>query len=75
LFWDGTYPVDFTETPIFDSLARIRAGGVPRENVFALCEMWEFHLKDVYNKAPDKQTNYEPINEFLLKARREYWND
>jgi len=35
---------------------------------------WEKKVREVYAKNPDKKTNIEPVNDFLLKVRKEFWD-
>ena len=41
--------------------------------VMDLATQMKERLSEAYTNNPDKQTNMEPINEFLLKVRRECW--
>lgn len=41
--------------------------------VISHCIKWERKVRKAYEENPDKKTNTEPINEFLLKVRKEFW--
>lgn len=42
-------------------------------NIVNKAERWESDLEDAYKKNPDKETDFEKINEFLLDMRKKYW--
>jgi len=42
--------------------------------VINICLKWQERVKLAYEERPDKVTNYEPLDEFLLKVRRNYWS-
>jgi hypothetical protein len=37
------------------------------------CFKWETEVLKAYKENPDKKANLEPVNEFLLKVRKEFW--
>jgi len=75
----GTFTIRIADTEIGDMLKRWKAmpsveilqnySGEVIEN----CLRWEKKVKEAYEKNPDKQTNLEPVNEFLLDIRKAYW--
>ena len=42
--------------------------------VIELCLKWEKKVREAYEQNPNKQTNMEPVNEYLLKVRRRFWD-
>ena len=61
------------KTPIFETLKRFKAGKYSRGEVIDHTYYWETKVLEAYRHNPDKQTNLEPVNEFMLKVRREFW--
>lgn len=68
-----TFSVDMRNTPVFDTLKRFKAGDYSRGEVIDQTYYWETKVLEAYKQNPNKQTNLEPVNEFLLKVRREFW--
>lgn len=69
----GTFPVNFKETPIYDTLVRWKNKDYTRGEVMDVTEIWENRLTEAFEKLPPKEASLEPVNEFLLKVRKEYW--
>jgi hypothetical protein len=75
----GAFTIRIADTEIGDMLKRWKAmpsveilqnySGEVIEN----CLRWEKKVREAYEKNPDKQTNLEPVNEFLLDIRKAYW--
>lgn len=69
----GTFNVNLTGTPVYEHCKRFKAGDYTPGEVINECFKWETEVLKAYKANPDKQTNVEPINEFLLKVRKEFW--
>ncbi len=69
----GTFSVNLSNTPVYEHCRRFKAGEYTPGEVINECFKWETEVLKAYNANPDKQTNMEPINEFLLKVRKEFW--
>lgn len=69
----GTFSVDLRETPIYEYVKKFKSGDYQRGEVIDQCFYWETELLKAYKQNPDKKTNLEPVNEFLLKIRKEFW--
>lgn len=69
----GRFSVNMAKTPIFDVLKRFRKKEYSRGEVVQTCWEWETEVLKAFKANPDKKTNIEPINEFLLKIRKEFW--
>ena len=69
----GTFSIDMSRTPIFDDLKRYKAGNYKPGEVIQNCWDWETRVLSAFKRNPDKKTNVEPVNEFLLKIRKLYW--
>lgn len=75
LFTNGTYPVDFTYTPVYTDLLRIKAGTVSRSQILDICERWEKNLQNAaanFTENPDLDPKM--IEKFLVKVRIEDLN-
>jgi hypothetical protein len=70
----GTFSVNLSKAPIFDLLKRFKAGNYEMGEVIQHCMDWETRVLQAYNINPNKKTNLEPVNEFLLKVRKQFWN-
>jgi len=71
----GTFTVRIADTPVGEILKAWKAGTFTFGEVIQLCHEWETKVKQSYKDNPNKQTNLEPINEFLLQVRKEYWDE
>lgn len=69
----GTFSVDMSNTEIYDSLKNFKSGNYTRGEVIDRTYYWETQVLSAYKQNPDKKTNLEPVNEFLLKIRKEFW--
>ena len=69
----GTFSVDMRVTSIYEQLIRFKKGEYQVGEVIQACWDWETKVLKAYKANPDKQTNMEPVNEFLLKVRKELW--
>lgn len=69
----GTFSSNMSKTPIFETLKRFKNKEYQMGEVMQTCYDWELKIEEAYKQNPNKQTNIEPINEFLLKVRKEFW--
>ena len=69
----GTFSVDLTGSPVYEHCKRFKAGEYTPGEVINECFKWETEVIKAYKTNPDKETNLEPVNEFLLKVRKEFW--
>lgn len=69
----GTFDLNMEKTPIFSSLLRWKNKDYGIGEVMDLTARWEQKVEEAYKRNPDKQTNLEPVNEFLLEIRKEFW--
>lgn len=75
LFTSGNYPVDFTHTPVYTDLLRIKAGTVSRSQALEICEKWESNLKRAAEMFTDNpEHNPDMLEKFLVKVRIEDLN-
>lgn len=74
----GTFHVkvtDFEDKYVTNKLIQWKAGHFELGEVVQVCEDMKEWVEFAYKKNPDKKTNLEPVNEFLLKVRKEFWNE
>ncbi len=70
----GTFSLDTSDTPIYETLKRWKNKDYTVGEVIQITYDWEKKLEESYKNNPDKKTNLEPVNEFLLEVRKEFWN-
>lgn len=69
----GSFTIRIADTEVGGWLRLWKSGKWKLGEVMEVCAEWEKKVREAYVKNPDKQTNIEPINEFILKVRRENW--
>jgi|SRR3990167_5224928 len=69
----GTFSVNLVDSPVYDLCKRFKAGDYEIGEVIQHCFDWETKVLLAYKQNPDKKTNMEPVNEFLLKIRKKFW--
>lgn len=69
----GTFSVDMSQTEIYETLKRFKSGDFTHGEVIQACWEIEIRVLEAFKQNPDKQTNMEPVNELLLKIRRQFW--
>lgn len=69
----GTFSVSLVGSPIYDDVKRFKAGDFTHGEVIEACWQMETRLNKAFKANSNKQTNLEPVNEFLLKVRKEFW--
>lgn len=71
----GTFTIRIADTEIGPTILRFKNGEYTPGEVIQVC--WELETKVLQafksGKFKDKQTEVEPVNEFLLKVRKEFW--
>ncbi len=76
----GTFTIRIADTEIGETLKKWKALSSTEilknhaGEVISTCLKWEELLRREYSNTPRKETNIEPINKFLLKIRKEFWN-
>lgn len=74
LLTTGTFTIKISDTPVGDDVRRFKTGQYTSAgDVIDKCIIWEDKVKSAYADNPNKQTEYEKINEFLLKVRQSNW--
>ena len=69
LFQTGEITCDFIGTTIFDDLMGIRSGNYDQSDKLAVIFSLERKLEKIYEDFPEKHTDMDRLNEFLLKVR------
>lgn len=69
----GTFSLDTSNTPIYETLKKWKNKEYTVGEVMQTTHEWEQILKKTYESCERKETNLEPINEFLLAVRKEFW--
>jgi len=73
LLTTGTFTVRVADTEIGETLKRWKAKEYTVGEVMQVCYEWQKKLEEAFDKAPKKETDMGPVNEFLLQVRREFW--
>ena len=79
LLTTGTFTIKIADTEIGEMLKKWKA--MPSKEILEVyaggvidqCLFWEKKLREAYEKNPNKETNLEPVNKFLLKIRKAFW--
>lgn len=69
----GTFSSNMKDTPIFETLKRYKKKEYKMGEVMQTCCDWEQKVQQAYRKNPNKETEVKPVNDFLLKVRKEFW--
>lgn len=69
----GTFSSDMTGTDVFLTLKRWKAGQFTLGEVIDTTAHWTEMVDKAYAKNPNKKTDEGPVNDFLLKVRKENW--
>jgi len=70
----GTFSISFAKTPIYKTLKKWKTGNFTPGEVIQKCWEQETMVLDAYNKNPNKKTDLDKVNEFVLKIRYKYWD-
>lgn len=73
LLKEGTFPVNISHLSIGDTIKRFKEGNYSLGEVMDTCKAWEESLIQAYEGNPNKETNTEAVNEFLLRMRKKHW--
>ena len=73
LLEEGVFPVNLVGTEIFEACRAYKAGHYHVAEVIETCFAMERRLQRAFDRNPDKKTNLDPVNAYLLERRKEYW--
>ena len=66
----GKFVVRVSDSEIGETLRSIRAGTLSMGEIIDLCEKWKQKLEQAYDRNPNKQTNLDTVNQYLLEIRK-----
>lgn len=69
----GKFSVNMTDTPIFSTLRLWKSGQFTLGGVINKTHEWTEMVHKAYDRNPGKKTDLGPVNDFLIKVRRENW--
>ena len=69
----GDFSVNMSNTEIYETLKKWKAGEFTLGEVIDLTAVWTTKIHAAFDNNPDKNTNGKPINDLLLKVRKENW--
>jgi uncharacterized protein len=73
LLLTGDFQINMADTPIFDTLLRWKNKDYQVGEVIQITHEWEKKVRSAFERNPDKKTEIEPINKYLLEIRKEFW--
>ena len=73
LLTTGTFHVNITDTEIFETAKRFKAGEYTPGEVINECDKCKEKIHQAYRANPNKETDYKSLDAFLQKVRKEYW--
>ena len=73
LLTTGTFPISMKGTEIYETLKEWKTGKYEIGDVIQKCHGWQKLVELAFEKNPDKQTDVDAVNRFLLKIRKENW--
>lgn len=69
----GTFTVRIADLPIGQTVRKWKNGNWSYGEVIDTCYVWQLKVAEAYKNNPDKQTNLEAVDEFLLDVRKNNW--
>jgi len=69
----GTFTVNLTDSPVYELCKAFKSGNYKPGEVIQACWEWETKVLKAFQANSNKQSDLEPVNEFLLKVRRMNW--
>lgn len=73
LLTTGTFTVEIALTPIGEKVRDYKEGRLEVGEVISTCFIWERSVREAYAMNPDKKTDLEAVNKFLLDIRLKHW--
>jgi len=70
----GTFTIDFSHHEEYNILIAWKNGQYTMGEVIDKTWIWEDKVRKAYEHNPDKKTDIEQINSWLLKVRRSHWD-
>lgn len=69
----GTFTVRVADTEIGETLKRWKNKEYTVGEVMQVTYEWQKKLEEAFEKSPKKETDMRPVNDYLLRVRREFW--
>lgn len=70
----NTLIVDMSETDEFETLKRFKVGDYEVGEVIQCTYEWEDKVRTAYEHNPDKETDFDQLNAWLIKIRKGNWD-
>ena len=73
LLTTGTFTIRIADKAVGEIIKRFKEGDYTFGEVINECRTWEKLVERAYEMNPNKETNMEAVNEFLLDVRKTLW--
>ena len=70
----GTFDVNLRNSPIYEQVKNFKEGRYTYGEVIQACFEMETKVIKAFNSNPNKISEVEPVNAFILKIRKKYWD-
>jgi hypothetical protein len=72
LLTKGTFTTNIALTEVGEQVKNFKNGVSTFGEIIDECTKWQQRLKIAFEANPDKETNFEPVNEYLLSVRKSF---
>lgn len=69
---NGDFDLDLTGSPVYDDAKRFKEGDYEFGEALQVCHEWEQELTDAYDDNPNKETDIDTVNDFLVDLRKSF---
>lgn len=73
LLTTGTFTIRIADTPVGETVRNFKLGNYKVGEVIETSVYWGKEIRKAYEANPDKKTNLQAVNEYLLKIRKNNW--
>lgn len=73
LLTEGIFSVNLKDTPVYNTVKRFKENDFTMGEVIDACREWQKRIEGAFDKLPEKKADLRPVNNFLLKVRKENW--
>ena len=70
----GTFTVKIADTEIGETVRRFKNGEYTIGEVIQICTDWKEKVDFAFDHNPEHKAEPKPVNDFLLKARKKFWD-
>ncbi len=67
------FDVNLSGSPVLEKVKKFKQGDYTPGEVVQECWQWEQKLLEEYRKHPEKEADFKLIDDFLIRARKEFW--